>query len=316
MRVLKIIGFVLGGFVLLIGLAVGGFLAYAYGLRPNKRAPQALSAPKDPATVKRGQYLAESVYQCLWCHSEVDAVAPGAPVLAGGAFAGRDWKPEMKNVDIDVVAPNLTPDGTAGIGQWSDGEIVRAMREGIGRDNRPLLDVMPYPMFHDTMSDADALAIVSYLRTVPAVPKPNRRTAYEFPITLVVRFFPEPVRTPYAGPPASPRERGDWLLQVTLCKFCHDGHDEGHQAIAGRELAGGDKWKLRDGTELTVPNISSDKALGIGTMTDADIRRVLDEGIARNGKPLRWMPWSRYSTLEEGDKAAIIAALRAAPATK
>ena len=33
-----------------------------------------------------------------------------------------------------LYAPNLTPDPETGLGQWSDAEIGRAIRDGIGRD--------------------------------------------------------------------------------------------------------------------------------------------------------------------------------------
>lgn len=54
----------------------------------------------------------------------------------------------------------------AGLGAWRDDEIVRAVRGGVARDGRPLCDAMPrYP----DLSDAEARALVAYLRSVAAV---------------------------------------------------------------------------------------------------------------------------------------------------
>jgi mono/diheme cytochrome c family protein len=46
-----------------------------------------------------------------------------------------------------------------------------ATRNGVRRDGKALAPAMPYSFFHN-MADADAEAIVAYLRTVPAVDQP------------------------------------------------------------------------------------------------------------------------------------------------
>ena len=59
----------------------------------------------------------------------------------------------------------MTPGGP--LKDWSDGEIVRAIREGLDRDGRPLL-IMPSDAFHH-LSDDDVQNLVAYLRSQPAV---------------------------------------------------------------------------------------------------------------------------------------------------
>ena len=63
---------------------------------------------------------------------------------------------------------NLTPDPDTGLGTWSDAEIVRAIRSGQRKDGRLLAPVMPYEWFHE-MSDADALAVARYLKSLAPV---------------------------------------------------------------------------------------------------------------------------------------------------
>ena len=67
------------------------------------------------------------------------------------------------------VAPNITPDRTTGIGNWTDDMLARAIREGVGHDGH-LLDpqVMPYE-FYRSMSDEDLASIIVYLRSIPPV---------------------------------------------------------------------------------------------------------------------------------------------------
>src|SRR5206468_9360252 len=52
-----------------------------------------------------------------------------------------------------------------GIGHFSDGEIARALRYGVGHDGRALLPFMEM----QGLSDEDLTAVVSYLRSLPPV---------------------------------------------------------------------------------------------------------------------------------------------------
>jgi hypothetical protein len=61
---------------------------------------------------------------------------------------------------------NLTPDRTTGLGGWADIAIVRAIRFGVDDGDAPLCPAMPrYP----DVGDAEAQALVAYLRSLPAV---------------------------------------------------------------------------------------------------------------------------------------------------
>ena len=67
-----------------------------------------------------------------------------------------------------VAARNITPDKETGIGNWTDGEKIRAIREGIGRDGHALFPMMPYESFRH-MSDEDVYSLVAYLNSLPPV---------------------------------------------------------------------------------------------------------------------------------------------------
>jgi mono/diheme cytochrome c family protein len=70
--------------------------------------------------------------------------------------------------DTMAFSSNLTPDVETGLGDWSDDEITRAMREGYQRDDHPMCE--PMPTF-TTMSDKEVADIIAYLRSLPAVVK-------------------------------------------------------------------------------------------------------------------------------------------------
>ena len=78
----------------------------------------------------------------------------------------------------DFPTGNLTSDKATGLGNWSADEIKRTITRGILRDGSRLL---PFPMdygSYSTLTADDLDAIVTYLRTVPAVsnkvPPPSR----------------------------------------------------------------------------------------------------------------------------------------------
>jgi mono/diheme cytochrome c family protein len=64
--------------------------------------------------------------------------------------------------------PNLTPDPETGLGTWSEGDIVKAVRTGVRPDGRVLAPVMPYNHY-GKLTDADAQALASYLKSLKPV---------------------------------------------------------------------------------------------------------------------------------------------------
>ena len=53
----------------------------------------------------------------------------------------------MTNLPGKVVAPNITPDRETGLGTWTDGEKIRAIREGVEPHGAPMFPMMPYGGF-------------------------------------------------------------------------------------------------------------------------------------------------------------------------
>jgi cytochrome c553 len=312
----KIIVRVLGVIVALLLLAIVGLVVKFYVLSPRAHPPRSVTAPSTPAAIARGKYLAHNVAACVGCHSTVDESVPGEPVVDGKLGAGRDFG-ELPGFPGHLRASNLTPDKETGIGAMTDGEVLRAMRDGIGRDGRALFPQMPYQTYAQTLSDDDALAIIAYLRTLAPVKNDPGRMEVKFPVSMFIRAAPKPVDV---SPPAAPGSndkmaRGKWLLQVCSCADCHDSVDDHHTKIPGRAFAGGMKFPLPNGKGVAIaPNITSDKVTGIGAYSEEDLRRVFDEGKGKTGRALFVMPWAYYGGLTPQDKEALLAALREIPA--
>jgi mono/diheme cytochrome c family protein len=293
--------------VLLVVAVVAGVPAYFYGVYPKMRPAAQMTAPKTPEAIERGRYLAEAMTGCIACHSPLDESRPGEFPQAGLEYAGRVF-PRGSGFPGKLVARNLTPDPETGIGQWTDGEVVRAIREGVSRDGRPLFPLMNYPNYRD-FSDEDVLAIVAYLRSRKPITRDNGQTELDFPVGMMIRTVPQPLDGPPRGVPASGVERGRAMLQILLCAECHTPRDNRGNVTPGKELAGGTEFKGPWGTVYSA-NITSHPAAGLGAYSNDDLKRVFKEGRNRAGRELWVMPWSITKNLTDADIDALIAALR------
>jgi hypothetical protein len=312
MKILKKVLLVLAAvLVLAVVLVVVKF----YVLSPNMRAASDVKAPRTPEAVERGRYLAHHVAGCLVCHSQVDETKPGEPIVEGRTGSGRDFG-VLPGFPGHMRAPNLTPDPETGIGNHTDGELLRAIREGIGRDGHVLFPFMPYVNYAKTLSDTDALAVIAYLRSLSPIKNKIEPSTVIFPVSMFVRAVPAPLTaSPPGQPPSSdPVARGNWLILAGSCHDCHDGFNARHEPIAGKELSGGFEFASPAGKgSVFAANITSDAATGIGSYTDEDLMRVFTDGVNKSGRKLYNMPWPYYAGQTEEDKRALIAALRKVP---
>jgi mono/diheme cytochrome c family protein len=175
-----------------------------------------VQAARGPEQLARGERLSNL---CSGCHSTTMALPLDG---AGESFLGPLG---------ELYPPNLTPAGT--IRDWSDGEVVRAIREGVHRDGRGLI-IMPSEVFR-FMSDADVQAVVAYLRSQPPVNRQTPPTEMSIMGALILGMgglpinvqasITTPVQAPAMGPTA---EYGEYAVNIAGCRVCH-----------GENLAGG-----------------------------------------------------------------------------
>jgi len=103
-----------------------------------------------PDQIRRGEEISNGF--CSGCHSKTG-------LLTGGNNIGEDLPVPVGS----FVSPNLTPAGP--LSRWSDGEVFRAIRNGVDRDGRWLI-IMSYTNA-GKLSDDDAKAVIAYLRHLP-----------------------------------------------------------------------------------------------------------------------------------------------------
>src|SRR5260370_38259250 len=129
--------------LVLVGLAAVA-ITFTVGWRPvigpKARPLTTRVSGRTPQRVERGRYMAAALNGCIYCHSPHDWNATGTPYVPGMEGAGAIM-PET-NLPGRVVAPNLTPDPETGAGLWTDDQLARAIREGVGHDGRALFPMM------------------------------------------------------------------------------------------------------------------------------------------------------------------------------
>jgi mono/diheme cytochrome c family protein len=221
-------------------VSCGAMLATALLMTPGGSPAEARDGSKAaPARVQleRGRYLVENVMICFACHSDGNWKPGGRGLpLIGKKGAGAYFPDET--VPFRIVAPNLTPDRETGLGAWTDAEIDRAIREGIGRDGRRLFPVMPYLHFRQ-MSDADLAAVIAYLRALPPVRSSLPKTPVPEPFKALLPP-PMPLAKPVAGPNMKdPVKRGAYLVALGDCVTCHTPINERGEPRMDLAFSGG-----------------------------------------------------------------------------
>jgi mono/diheme cytochrome c family protein len=118
-------------------------------------------------------------------------------------------------------------------------------------------------------------------------------------------------RTPEPPPGPDPEvvERGAYLAKAGGCLVCHTGMGP-HGPDLANVGAGGLEMVEKFGTWRS-PNITPDKATGIGSWTDDQIAAAIREGVRPDGKQLYpIMPYMNYNGLTDDDVKALVTFLR------
>ena len=260
----------------------------------------------DPAAVARGKYLFEAS-DCSGCHAGNGT----SPAPSGGLGLDTPFG--------TFRAPNITPDKQYGIGNWSQVEFQRALREGVGKHGEYLFPVFPYSSF-TRMTDADAADLYAYLMTLPPVAAPDKPHEVKPPfgwrsLLLVWRalFFDEGVKKP---DPARSAEwnRGDYLVHaVAHCEECHTPRNPLGAMKAGWAFSG----NVGGPDGQNAPNITSDVATGIGDWSIADIQALLKTGMTPDsdlvGSGMKAVVRGT-SKLTDADRRAMAVYLKSVPA--
>lgn len=307
----KIVLAVLAFFVVVIFLVV----MYVKFLLPNVGPAPDLQVELDPGSLERGDYLSNHVMVCIDCHSLRDwQIFSGPPVAGteggGGEFFGREF-----GFPGDMYSPNITP---YGVGEWTDGDLFRAITSGVTRDNVALFPLMPY-LDYGRLDEEDILDIIAFIRKLPSVENTVPERDLDFPVSLIVNTMPGKAALVTRPNPLDKLAYGEYMFTAAACKDCHTAAHGGK--ITGEYLAGGFVFPLPDGSVLRSTNITPHKATGIG-MWNEDFfvnrfKAYTDSSYVPErlspGQFQSVMPWMMYGGMEENDLRAIYTYLQSVP---
>ncbi|MEG1324225.1 MAG: c-type cytochrome, partial [Janthinobacterium sp.] len=227
-------------------------------------------AVPDAAAIERGRYLA-TAGDCIACHS-----VPGGQPMAGGLALATPLGA--------IVATNITPSTTHGIGNYTLKQFSDAVRHGVRADGANLYPAMPYTAYAK-VTDEDTAALYDYfMHGVAAVDKaPAQQTDLPFPFNIRLSMagwnwlFLD--KKPFVTDTAKSMEwnRGAYLAQgLAHCTTCHTPRNALMAEQLSKELGGADL-----GTWYA-PNITSDVNSGVGGWSQQELVGYLRTGRAAN----------------------------------
>jgi len=264
-------------------------------------APAASADATQAALIQTGKYLATAA-DCAACHT-----AQGGKPFAGGY-------PVVSPLGT-IYSTNITPSKSAGIGDYSEADFARALRDGVRRDGAHLYPAMPYTDYA-RLTDKDVHALFVYFHNgVEAVDTPAKQTALKFPFNIRLSmaawnvlylknkpFVPDSTKSAQVN-------RGAYLVNsLEHCAACHTPRDVLMGQRGGNAFAGGSlgSWYA--------PNISSDPVSGIGGWSDQNLTQYLRTGFvagkAQAAGPMAEAIDHSLQYLSDPDMAAIVAYLK------
>lgn len=143
-------------------------LPFPMGVRASMKVWNALFLDEQPLKGEakrspewlRGRYLAEGAAHCSTCHTPRGALMQEKKELNMAGSQVGPW-----------YAPNITSHQTAGIGSWTEAELVQYLRtgrvEGKAQAAGSMAEAISYSFRH--LEEADLKAIATYIKSLPPV---------------------------------------------------------------------------------------------------------------------------------------------------
>ncbi|MCE3237421.1 MAG: Gluconate 2-dehydrogenase cytochrome c subunit [Gammaproteobacteria bacterium] len=180
--------------------------------------PPVNTTGKNAELIQRGEYLAKAG-DCIACHTNT--------FEKGKTFAGG--LPMQTPFGV-IYTPNITPDKSTGIGNWTDAQFIKAMRQGISPAGEHYYPAFPY-LYFNQMTTEDLKALKAYLEAIPAITQKNKSNDMIWPFNWrflqlgwkLLFFYPNKVDSYVPNPHYSAEwNRGAYLTNgLGHCAMCH-----------------------------------------------------------------------------------------------
>ena len=305
---------------LLIALVVLGVSGYIYfnNAYPKMIEVENIQIERTPERIEKGKYIFNHVASCVDCHSERDFTKLSGPVKPGTEGKGGEKFDEEFGLPGTFYSRNITP---YKLESWTDGEILRAITEGISKDGTALFPLMPY-LVYGKMDKEDIYSVIAYLRTLPAIQYDPPKSKPKFVMGMIMKTIPTKKMFTKKPDPSNTVEYGKYLVEMASCTDCHTPTKDG-VPVEGKYLSGGIEIPLPGNTVVRTHNLTPDET-GLGQWTKEQFvkrfKQSLDPAYRNTnyvpGQFQTVMPWTVYGGMTEEDLGAIYDYLRTVPAVK
>ena len=306
-KIFKVLGYTLGGLIALL-LVVAAYIQFSPMPTYAIQAPNLKITP-DSSLLAEGRRIV--LTNCIGCHRGSDNTLSGH-LWTDHEMFGKLW------------SANLTQHPTAGIGQYTDGELAFTLRTGIKRNGHFAGPFMIFPL----MADADVAAVIAFLRSDAPEVQPSERRQPPAELTFLGNMFykvlvkptPYPQQAITAPPPSDKIAWGRYLATGKWeCYRCHSAGFETNNDLEPEKSAGyfGGGNPMEDGehNKAVSANITPDPETGIGKWTEAQFAEAVRFGKRPDGTSLSpFMP--PMSALTDAEVSALWAYLQTVPPVK
>lgn len=212
------------------------------------------------------------------------------------------------------ISRNLTP---SGLGDWTDGEIYRAITSGVSRDGSALFPVMPYPHYSQ-LAEEDIYSVIAYLRTLEPVENELEPSKPDFPVNFLINTMPVQPAPQVKPDQSDVINYGRYMITSAACTDCHTKMENGQ--FVGEPYAGGNEYLMPGGVTVRSANLTPHET-GIGSWTKEQFvsrfKTYTDSTYSPHtvqpGQFQTIMPWGMYSGMTQEDLEAIYEYLRTIP---
>ena len=216
----------------LVVLAVIGLGVFWFVTMPKTIAAEALAA-NYTADLKNGEEMFNAG-GCAGCHT---TAGQKERLKLGGGLG-------LKSPFGTFYAPNISPDKTNGIGNWTEFQFVNAVQRGVGPEGEHLYPALPYASYQH-MHVKDVRDMFAYIRTLPTDATPDKPHQIGFPFNIRRLLggwkFLYMDNKEWADDTAHDAQwnRGGYLVEGPgHCAECHSPRDMMGGIVAGSRFAG------------------------------------------------------------------------------
>ncbi|MCB6177195.1 cytochrome c [Rhodobacter sp. Har01] len=207
---------------------------------------------------------------CASCHMAPGAKGEAQRVLTGGQRFASPFG--------TFIAPNISQDPEAGIGDWTLLDLANAITRGVSPRGQHYYPALPYASYA-RMELADVADLFAFLKTLPADATPNAEHDLGFPFNIraslgawKLLFVSQAWAVP--GNMTPTEDRGRYIAEALAhCGECHTPRNALGGPDKARWLAGAAD-PSDPGGKARVPNITPAKL----TWSEADIAAYLTTG--------------------------------------